>query len=106
MASTLQVRRRGVGVGLAVAVVLMLGWVIAAGLSVGWGPRAIAEMKAAGQRLFEHEWTKNDPLAGGDGLGPVFNASSCVACHFQGGGGGGGPNQRNVKNSQEIATHR
>src|SRR4029079_5612729 len=27
---------------------------------------------------------------GGDGLGPVFNDSSCVACHNQGGAGGGG----------------
>ena len=29
----------------------------------------------------------NDPLAGGDGVGPVFNATSCVACHYQGGDG-------------------
>ena len=48
------------------------------------------QMKAVGQALFEHEWTPNDPLAEGDGLGPVFNAKSCVACHFQGGIGGGG----------------
>ena len=26
----------------------------------------------------------------GDGIGPVFNAKSCVACHFQGGVGGAG----------------
>ena len=40
--------------------------------------------------MFEREWQPNDPLAHGDGLGPVFNAKSCAACHFQGGVGGGG----------------
>jgi CxxC motif-containing protein (DUF1111 family) len=38
-----------------------------------------------------------DKLAGaGDGLGPVFNARSCAACHTQGGVGGAGPNSANV----------
>src|SRR6266851_4879420 len=41
-----------------------------------------AAIARAGQTLFLHEWTPRDPLAaGGDGLGPVFNATSCVACH-------------------------
>ena len=35
-------------------------------------------------------------MTGGDGLGPVFNASSCVECHNQGGVGGGGPADNNV----------
>jgi CxxC motif-containing protein (DUF1111 family) len=51
---------------------------------------------AAGKDLFNHEWTAKDPLSGGDGLGPVFNARSCVDCHSQGGGGGGGPIDKNV----------
>jgi len=51
---------------------------------------------AAGKTLFEHVWTANDPLAHGDGLGPVFNARSCVECHFQGGNGGAGDNRHNV----------
>lgn len=52
---------------------------------------------AQGHDLFKHAWTANDPLAaGGDGLGPVFNANSCVACHRQGGAGGGGPLENNV----------
>ncbi len=52
---------------------------------------------AAGKSLFMHEFTVNDPLCGeGDGLGPVFNERSCVACHFQGGTGGAGPNNNNV----------
>jgi CxxC motif-containing protein (DUF1111 family) len=56
-----------------------------------------AAMARAGQKLFLHEWTPRDPLAGGgDGLGPVFNANSCVACHHQGGVGGGGGLNHNV----------
>jgi CxxC motif-containing protein (DUF1111 family) len=50
-----------------------------------------------GKVLFTHEWEPNDPLsAGGDGLGPVFNAKSCAACHNQGGLGGGGDVDHNV----------
>jgi CxxC motif-containing protein (DUF1111 family) len=52
---------------------------------------------AQGKELFEHEWTAGDPLAGnGDGLGPVFNASSCAACHRRGGVGGSGGLENNV----------
>lgn len=61
------------------------------------GHRASADDIAAGQKLFSHEWTEKDPLCGaGDGLGPVFNARSCAACHQQGGVGGGGDNRHNV----------
>ncbi|MES1213378.1 MAG: di-heme oxidoredictase family protein [Singulisphaera sp.] len=50
-----------------------------------------------GQDLFNHRWVSHDPLAGdGDGLGPMHNATSCVACHFQGGPGGGGDLKHNV----------
>ncbi len=59
-------------------------------------PAASAEMKRAGQELFVHQWVAHDLRAHGDGLGPVFNASSCVACHFQGGVGGGGDVAHNV----------
>ncbi len=55
------------------------------------------EQVAAGRELFMHEWSVGDPLCGeGDGLGPVYNATSCVACHSQGGVGGGGGNESNV----------
>jgi CxxC motif-containing protein (DUF1111 family) len=51
----------------------------------------------AGQVLFNHDWVPNDPLcAAGDGLGPVYNATSCVACHKQGGVGGSGGLEHNV----------
>jgi CxxC motif-containing protein (DUF1111 family) len=56
-----------------------------------------ATMAQAGHALFVHEWKPNDPLSPeGDGLGPVFNATSCVACHHQGRVGGSGDNQHNV----------
>ena len=66
-----------------------------------------AETKA-GQTIFEKEWSYRSPdmvkpdaekfkqrLRGrnpigvsGDGLGPMFNATSCEACHERGGGAG------------------
>ncbi|MHC5537271.1 di-heme oxidoredictase family protein [Singulisphaera rosea] len=60
-------------------------------------PKADARDSQAGRDLFLHEWTAGDKLAAsGDGLGPVFNANSCVACHRQGGVGGSGPQEHNV----------
>jgi CxxC motif-containing protein (DUF1111 family) len=60
-------------------------------------PQPVDPVQAqAGGVLFRHEWKPNDPLAGGDGLGPVYNAKSCVACHFQAGPGGGGGVGNNV----------
>jgi CxxC motif-containing protein (DUF1111 family) len=56
-------------------------------------PAAVAE----GKTLFTHEFRAKDPLCGdGDGLGPVFNAKSCVACHELGGLGGSGGLKHNV----------
>ena len=53
--------------------------------------------KPDGKELFAREWIAGDPRShGGDGLGPVFNDTSCVACHNQGGAGGGGPASKNV----------
>lgn len=50
-----------------------------------------------GQELFARQWKPNDPRChGGDGLGPVYNAKSCLDCHFLGGAGGAGSNSRNV----------
>lgn len=55
-------------------------------------PQAIS-----GREIFLREWLPNDPRShGGDGLGPVFNESSCVACHNQGGVGGSGSESKNV----------
>ena len=62
---------------------------------------------AQGRQLFEHKWTENDSLAGGgDGLGPVFNASSCVECHFQGSIGGGGTKQVQCSDIRDSADQK
>ncbi len=54
--------------------------------------------RSLGRELFARTWLANDPRChGGDGLGPVYNATSCVDCHNQGGPGGGGPADRNVQ---------
>ena len=69
------------------------GWL----LRYDWRPKTDALASQAGRDLFLHEWTPGDPLAArGDGLGPVFNASSCAACHQQGGAGGSGSLEHNV----------
>ncbi len=57
-----------------------------------------------GRRLFERNWMAAAPdgsplgvVRGGEGLGPLFNAASCVVCHRQGGVGGGGPAENDVE---------
>jgi CxxC motif-containing protein (DUF1111 family) len=84
-------------------------WVIVAVvavLPVGWRmltwqrfrPAVVDKaMAQAGDELFHHVWKADDPLSpDGDGLGPVFNERSCVACHNQGSSGGGGSLANNV----------
>jgi len=57
-----------------------------------------AENVDAGRELFSHEWRQKDPRSSqGDGLGPMFNDVSCIACHKQGAVGGGGPVEKNVQ---------
>jgi CxxC motif-containing protein (DUF1111 family) len=76
---------------LAVPAVRLLLWQLASPPAVDPG------MARAGEVLFKHDWKPKDPLSpGGDGLGPVFNATSCLACHNQGGPGGGGGREHNV----------
>ncbi len=60
-------------------------------------PDAIQESLKLGKELFTREWLPNDKRSfAGDGLGPVHNARSCVACHNQGGVGGAGGRGNNV----------
>ncbi len=62
---------------------------------------ASQETLDVGRELFTRSWAPKDPRShGGDGLGPVFNAQSCLDCHDQGGPGGAGRAERNI----EIAT--
>jgi CxxC motif-containing protein (DUF1111 family) len=52
---------------------------------------------ALGRELFLREFRPMDVRCGnGDGLGPVYNAASCVACHSLAGPGGAGSNRSNV----------
>ena len=78
---------------------LWLGIAVVLGGS-GAAARADLEVRQRpdiGRELFLREWTPGDSRShGGDGLGPVYNDSSCVACHNAGGPGGGGPKSKNV----------
>ncbi len=58
---------------------------------------SLREEQERGAVLFAKEWVPDDPMShGGDGLGPVFNDTSCVACHGLGAPGGAGPESKNV----------
>jgi len=51
-----------------------------------------------GRELFVRDWKPYDAQApDGDGLGPMYNAQSCVECHHQGGVGGGGGSMHDVE---------
>lgn len=98
---------RGRRIALLVIVLCLLaaGWYcLGPGLPVVRSPRAAAGDVALGRELFEHPWQVHDALAGGDGLGPVFNDTSCAACHSQGGLGGGGDPSHNVQAFEVIPT--
>jgi hypothetical protein len=96
--------RRRVGAGIFSVALVGVLWMFSPGMPVLRGPTAPAELRQAGLQLFQHEWEPGDPQAGGDGLGPVFNAKSCAACHFQGGIGGGGDNSHNVTAFEALPT--
>ena len=52
-----------------------------------------------GERLFSRDWLPGDRAAklGGDGLGPLYDATSCISCHYQGGPGVAGPSSVNIQ---------
>ncbi len=104
--NALRRQRRIAGWVLLFSAWLAILWFLSPGLPVLWGPWASAATKEAGRDLFEHEWAANDPLAHGDGLGPVYNAKSCAACHFQGGVGGAGDAAHNIHNYDALPTPR
>ncbi|MEX2141197.1 MAG: di-heme oxidoredictase family protein [Pirellulales bacterium] len=84
-----------------VAIVGLAGWAYSAAATEEAGAKQANQTaktaKADGAEIFNREWLPKDARAGrGDGLGPVFNDTSCVACHNQGGVGGGGPASKNV----------
>ncbi len=83
---------------------LNLGKVVIASLTCGLlaGSLGLAAEKdreeiARGKELFQRDWLPGDLRShSGDGLGPLFNARSCVACHQLGGIGGAGAKHTNV----------
>ncbi len=80
-------------VGLCVAAVQSIGVGLARAESTSEKPDSVT----VGYEIFNREWLPNDPRShGGDGLGPVYNDSSCVACHNSGGSGGAGPISKNI----------
>jgi CxxC motif-containing protein (DUF1111 family) len=76
---------------------------VIATVAAGAGPRnrkatAAVDPIAEGRHFFLKLWPAGEGSpTGGDGLGPLYNEGSCVACHHVGGLGGAGLNDRNVK---------
>jgi CxxC motif-containing protein (DUF1111 family) len=59
-----------------------------------------------GRELFLREWVPDDSRShAGDGLGPVYNDTSCVACHDRGGIGGAGAKVKNIDVISAQAAH-
>jgi CxxC motif-containing protein (DUF1111 family) len=72
--------------------------VLAIGFAWAADERPSHDVLETGADLFAREWLPRDAKgAAGDGLGPVYNETSCVACHHQGGPGGAGPTSTNVE---------
>jgi RNA polymerase sigma factor (sigma-70 family) len=70
-------------------------------------PRHVREERARGEALFAKQWVPGDRSShGGDGLGPMYNETSCVACHGQASPGGGGPASQNVVILTAVPTGR
>lgn len=96
-------RQNGLPRQLAIALSLLLFAEFGAPLAYGQADAAGESEKqetpspsiTVGKTLFVRDWTKHKPERG-DGLGPMYNAVSCVACHKEGGTGGSGKNDANV----------
>ncbi len=94
---TTKCRRRWHNVLSAVVVIAGLAVVAVNSGSAGDDPPKKDDLMR-GAELFAREWLPGDSKGpGGDGLGPVFNETSCIACHHQGGTGGAGPTSTNVE---------
>lgn len=94
--------RRGTGRVRTIGAALAMGAVVAVAQSPAADKTPLppvdkATQLAEGQKLFLRDWRKEGRLnKTGDGLGPLYNATSCVACHSQQGIGGGGTDEHNV----------
>jgi CxxC motif-containing protein (DUF1111 family) len=86
----------GVKLGLLGLTIAMIH-TIAGGLGASDSEPSQPDPVAVGYEIFNREWMPDDARArGGDGLGPVYNDTSCVVCHNAGGSGGSGPASKNI----------
>jgi CxxC motif-containing protein (DUF1111 family) len=75
-----------------------LGLIVPGASARAGSDRPATEVVALGRTLFQRSWKPQDiHCYNGDGLGPVYNETSCVACHNLGGSGGGGSLRRNAE---------
>jgi CxxC motif-containing protein (DUF1111 family) len=99
--------RQVVGRWMVFGLVLGIGATQSAGGGDGDDARLIARQarQGPGRDLFLREWVPGMPSErGGDGLGPVYNQTSCVACHNQGGTGGAGGADKNIELATAVVT--
>jgi CxxC motif-containing protein (DUF1111 family) len=90
-------RKKMARTGLILAVVLAPVFVLGAADDGSSDPETAQATERLGEELFHREWVAGDARSPrGDGLGPVYNDTSCVACHNLGGAGGAGPASKNV----------
>ena len=79
------------------ALAIWISGVLATSSWAGSGEPPTTARISEGLRLFLTDWSfANREGLGGDGLGPLFNERSCVACHSQGGAGGAGGSRVDV----------
>src|SRR5258708_27959533 len=70
--------------------ILTVAWACSRGEAAA-EPARDRTARSQGHELFLREWVPGDPRShGGDGLGPLYNETSCVACHNLGAPGGAG----------------
>ncbi len=86
-----------VRIGICSIVVMAAAWLSMMNADAHSGSEKQLDPISVGKELFAREWLAGDKRShAGDGLGPVFNARSCAACHYQGGVGGAGPKESNA----------
>ena len=80
---------------------------LASNLAPGPAAEKDKDPLAEGKELFTREWLAGDRRShAGDGLGPLFNARSCAACHHLGGIGGAGADTTIITVSVMLATDK
>lgn len=61
---------------------ILLSSLVAPSVSRSDESPVIRKQIAAGEELFLRQWTVGDKRSvAGDGLGPMYNAASCIECH-------------------------